>query len=379
MSPRFSNMFVVAVFALGIGMPALQQLTDLLPRVEVEDNRLLGRFPPLAPLPEAIAEFPGRFDAWYADHMGLRGILVSGYRWLTDGLFRSPDKVIIGRDDWLYLRRGVREDIETAPVVRDWCGRFGFSDSELDGWVDAITTNHRWLAERGIDYLFVVPPNKLSVMPAHLPARFQCRRGATRLEQLQAALARRSEIELVDLRDTLRRSAAAGEPVWYRTDTHWNARGVAAAYPALVDRIRAVRPAARVIDSFEMMDSGTSLGDLGRMTHQPGIVPDTYWSVRPADPLSEPAPTPFPDQQDAYGRRSNARTIDDPRLPSAMVFHDSFFDGPMNDYLAESFSRTVFVFHGRPEIERHLIEQERPDIVIHEMVERNLLHPFFPR
>lgn len=374
---RLSNLFVVAVFTLGIGLPAVQQSLDLLPQVDVVDNRVLARFPPLSADPGAVRQFPDRFESWYADHMGLRGALVTGYRFVTDAVLGSPDKVIVGRDDWLYLRRGIRADIETVPLVRDWCGRFEFPDHQLDRWVEAITANQRWLNERGIDYLFVVPPNKMTVLPDHLPAHFECRPGTRRLEQLQQALRARSGIELVSLTGPLRRAAEQDTPIWYRTDTHWTPRGVAAGYDALLDRVQALRPSAHRITAFEVQSSGRVLGDLGQMVHRSDIEPDVNWSVKPEQTRSRPAPMPFPDQADAYGRRSSARTIDDPALPTAMVFHDSYFDGAMNEFLAESFRRTVFVFHGRPEINRELVKVKKPDIVIHEMVERNLLHPFY--
>lgn len=379
MGGRRSHLFVVAVFAIGIALPALQQLTDLLPRIEVVDNRRLAPFPPLAPTAGAVAAFPDRFESWYADHLGLRGALIAGYRRLTDSLLRTPDKVIIGRDDWLYLRRGVREDIETVPLVRDWCGRFPFTEHQLQQWTAAIEANRRWLAERGIAYLFVVVPNKMTLFPQHLPGRIQCRPGPTRLEQLRRALRARSGIEMAALAPALRRAARGGEPIWHRTDTHWNPRGVAAAYPALVDRIQALVPGARRIDAFDVHARGRDYGDLGRMVHGVDVASDIVWVVTPEKVRSRPAPTPFPEQSDAYGRPSSARTVDDPDLPTALVMHDSFFDGAMNDFLAESFSRTAFVHWGRPEINRELVAAESPDIVIHEMVERNLLHPFYER
>lgn len=370
-------MILVVVFGVGIALPAVQQVSEVLPRVEVVDNRRLAPFPPLVPTFASARAFPDRFEDWYADHMGLRGALVTGYRWLTDALLRTPDKVIIGRDDWLYLRRGIRADIETVPLVRDWCGRFPFSEKQLARWTETITANRDWLAERGIVYLFVVPPNKMTVIPEHLPERFRCRRGTTRLEQLAAALAARSGIELVDLRPPLAAAARDGEPIWFRTDTHWSPRGVAAAYPALADRIQGRLPDAGRVEGFDVHARGRDYGDLGRMIHGVDVASDILWAVRPEPLRSTPAPTPFPDQEDVYGRRSSARTIGDPSLPRALVFHDSFFDGAMTEFLAESFSRTVFVHHGRPDIERSLVEQERPDIVIHQMVERNMLHPFF--
>lgn len=374
---RLANVIVVLSFAAAIAAPALQEVTDFLPKVQVVDNRELVPFPTLGTDFKTIIALPGRLQTWYADHMGLRGALVTAYRWLNDDLLRSPDKVVIGRNHWLYLRKGLLEDVETAPLIRDWCGRDELTAPELDKWVAAITANRDWLAKRGIDYLLVIPPNKLSVLPQHRPAWFRCRRGTTRLDQLESALRQRSGIEIVDFRDVLRRAAQAGDPVWFRTDTHWSPRGVAAAYPSLLARIHALLPAAGEIDSFDIGSRGTVLGDLGRMIDVDGLVPDIDWTVRPRARRSHVVPTPFPDQADLYGRRSSARAVDDPSLPTALVFHDSFFDGAMDDFLAESFSRTVFVFYGRPEIERRLVAEDDPDIVIQEMVERNLLHSFF--
>lgn len=376
---RITDRLVLALFALGIFAPALQQITGLLPEVEVVDNRELVPFPPLTPTPEAIAVLPRGLEAWYADHLGLRGAMISGYRWLTDTLLRSPDKTILGRAGWLYLRKGITEDVDAMPLMRDWCGRAGFTERQLDEWVATITANRDWLARRGIGYLFVVPPNKLTVLPGHLPARFRCRRGATRLDQLEEALRRRGGIEVVDLRPALWQSAAAGAPIWYRTDTHWNARGVAAAYAPLMSRIRALLPNARAIESFDVRAGDRRLGDLGRMVQAGGVEPDIAWAVAPRNIRSHSVATPFPAVSDRYGRRSSAREVDDPSLPTAMVLHDSFFDGAMNDFLSESFSRSVFVFQGHPAIDRDLVLREHPDIVIQEMVERNLLHPFFAR
>lgn len=371
------NAFVVFVFTVGISLPLVQLTTGALPRTEVVDNRTLAPLPSLELTRLSIAQYPGQFEAWYADHMGMRGLLVSGYRWLTDAVLRSPDHVMIGRDGWLYLRKGVRQNVETAPLVRDWCGRFTFTEKQLESWVSTISANKTWLDERGIAYLFVVPPNKMSVIPEHLPKNADCRHGTTRLQQLKAALARRTGIEVLDLKGVLRRAFESGESIWYRTDTHWNVRGVVAAYPALLERILALQPAARRIESFVVSKQRVRMGDLGLMVQLDGLTPDAIWLARPADPLSRETPTPFSDQTDSFGRRSSARLVENPDLPTALVFHDSFFDGLMNDFLSESFSRTVFVFHGHPEIDRSLVEQEKPDIVIHEMVERNLLHPFY--
>jgi hypothetical protein len=54
-----------------------------------------------------------------------------------------------------------------------------------------------------------------------------------------------------------------------------------------------------------------------------------------------------------------------------LVFHDSCGDGLVN-FLPVYFSRVVFSHTGRG-FDRVLVEDQKPDIVIWEMVERHLL------
>jgi hypothetical protein len=62
----------------------------------------------------------------------------------------------------------------------------------------------------------------------------------------------------------------------------------------------------------------------------------------------------------------------DPGLPRAVVFHDSFI-GHLVPTLSEHFRRVVYAT--TYEFDRTLLEWERPDVVIQEVVERFLLQP----
>ena len=61
-----------------------------------------------------------------------------------------------------------------------------------------------------------------------------------------------------------------------------------------------------------------------------------------------------------------------PGLPRAVILRDSMAI-PLIPLLAENFSRVVFA--STRKLDRALIERERPDIVIEELVERSLHAP----
>jgi len=61
---------------------------------------------------------------------------------------------------------------------------------------------------------------------------------------------------------------------------------------------------------------------------------------------------------------------DDAKLPRAVMFRDSYATH-LIPFLSEYFQRIVYVW--RYHFDRALIERERPDVVIEEMVERRLM------
>ena len=59
----------------------------------------------------------------------------------------------------------------------------------------------------------------------------------------------------------------------------------------------------------------------------------------------------------------------DASLPSAVMFRDSFANA-LIPFLSESFERIVYVWH--PDVNAHVVELERADVVIQEVAERFL-------
>lgn len=90
-------------------------------------------------------------------------------------------------------------------------------------------------------------------------------------------------------------------------------------------------------------------------------------------PVARPGLFHLPAAQAAWapgpsGAREAVTIVDDPSLPTAVVFHDSFMPALL-PYLSQHFRRVRYVWchYLQP-----VVDAERPDIVIHENVSRNV-------
>jgi hypothetical protein len=72
------------------------------------------------------------------------------------------------------------------------------------------------------------------------------------------------------------------------------------------------------------------------------------------------------------GQQPVAFEVQDQGLPRAVVFRDSFGNA-LIPFLSEHFRRVLYVW--RPNLEPAFVEEEQPDVVIHEIAERFLGRP----
>jgi hypothetical protein len=68
------------------------------------------------------------------------------------------------------------------------------------------------------------------------------------------------------------------------------------------------------------------------------------------------------------GKAEIVSEVDGPRLPTAVIFHDSFM-AALRPFLAQSFRRAVYV---QGPFDAAVVAREKPDVVLDERVERYL-------
>ena len=147
----------------------------------------------------------------------------------------------------------------------------------------------------------------------------------------------------------------------------WNDRGAYVAYRAILRHLEpalgpAVRPkpytAFRVEQAEDQGDTWAAKLHLEDLLHQE--------SIRLIDD-KRPNQLPVPILE--FEGNHMARVTKNDFLPDAMVFRDSFGDA-LVPFLAARFHRTSFYWSRR--MARPYVEFEQPDVVIQEMVERDL-------
>jgi hypothetical protein len=367
-----ADAILVLLFAGLLVAPTVRNLLGP-PPAAASENRALAPWPKWQASAWAAADFPSRFEAFYNDHFGFRYKLIDWHnhvrvRYL--GLSSSP-QVCLGKEGWLYFQH--------EPLGNDAVTDRPFTKEELQRWQRMLESRRDWLAERGISYLFVVAPNKESIYPEMLPSGLRRRGHSSRLDQLLAHLQATSRVRVLDLRGPLR-TAKAHERVYHVTDSHWNQSGAYVAYYSLVNELAQDFPQLQPMPRSAFAESSVQLpgGDLAKMLGM-------------AEQFSEEHPLLIPRlprqarQVEAGLRLENLPSYlqptllvrPEPDLPRAVLFHDSFAQC-FTPFLGEHFQRMSCRWLEAYEFDVRLIESEKPDIVIQEIVERKLDIPFPP-
>lgn len=161
--------------------------------------------------------------------------------------------------------------------------------------------------------------------------------------------------------------------MYMKTDTHWSEAGAYIGYLQLMKEIKQNRP-----DVFTLETSAMKMeqikhpgGDLTGML----AINDKHWYDN--DVYDKPIPKDgfhykvIEEKQPHGNGDSIIRTQNPLRHGKVFVFRDSFSTS-LIPYISESFGEVVYFWtHDLNKKENHIfMEQENPDIVIHEMVSR---------
>ena len=274
----------------------------------------------------------------------LRPALVSVRSFLFEKLFHSSaeEQVLLGRDGQLYY----------SSTLDDYCG-VSLSDDELQAIVSRLKAIQENVEANGSRFLFTIAPNKNSLIPEGMPARFPAGHENSNMAKLLPLL-KEAGIPYVDLQAVLE-----GNPtLYYHTDSHWTAEGAALAADALLGALG--RDSSYAEGPFR--EDGMHVGDLYQMLYPIGKGCESELVYAPY----------FGYETESDPRGGNAVTI---RTSAAegqgrLYCRRDSFGIALYPYLADAFSEAEFsrLADYSPEAFADL----SADTVILEIVERNL-------
>lgn len=279
--------------------------------------------------------------------------------------------VHVGTDGWLFLQGG--SNFVASLYQRDG-GQL--PDSQLASWRDAIAHRARRFSRLGIDWLFVVVPEKLTVYEHRTasPLVDADLAPSVRLyEQLADIGLQRHMLDLVaPMR--LRRD---DRDLYWRTDSHWSPEGCFLAYKLICERLGVEADAGLLSRPYEERSSIMDLG--GRLDPMPWEAVRSYSYLRGARRTAVNRVTRYledPQYKELIHVGARAR-FENPQAPNpqrAMLIGDSYAlpsATRLTGMMAETFRSLEFVWSNS--VDWQAIRWRRPDIVICEIAERFLM------
>lgn len=353
-----SGLFLALIYA-----PLADQLVRPAYARDVRNEfRVAAARPELALDLASLESFPKAFEAWHGDTFGLRDKLLRWHNMLRWFALKSApsERIVLGAQDWIFSRFN--------SALSDHRGALPLSTAELELWRVLLERRSAFLAERGIDFRFVVAPNKNQVYPELVPPRF-APIGPTRLDQLTRWLPERSDARVLDLRPALRAERAndrGDDLTYFPLGTHWTERGAYAAYAAVLGSLAGGSGVGAPLErsAFDVAPRGDDGDSWGGRLYMADLLRQANlgWTVR--EPRARMVEGELGSAFERFERP------DATALPRALFLHDSF-GLPLRPWLAEHFRELDCRW--TTDFDAEEIEAERPDVVIQLYVESTLM------
>ncbi|MDR0286832.1 MAG: hypothetical protein LBI03_03865 [Clostridiales bacterium] len=322
------------------------------------EKRTLASMPVLIDKNGLNTGFPSGFDSWYSDHFAFKAQLNTGYGSLFYYLLNeSPNsKVIAGRQDWLFFNE----------TIDDYTGKNLLTPRQIECVARTVELENNYLKSLGIPYVFTIAPNKNTLYGEFMPSRYFRTKEPSNLDILADRL-KNSDVTYVDLKNLFLdlKNAVGTDYYYHKRDTHWNNLGALMAYRKIMSTVAEKVPDF-VYDNYDDAKytlEKTWTGDLDEMLLPALNIKDFQYNFNLQKLYTTDKPMSGPEDISII-------TKNPLKTNSLLIFRDSFYNS-MLDFVSNGinsvdYSRAVpFQFN--------LAENDKPDAVVFEIVERNLI------
>lgn len=311
----------------------------------------------LSAFPEALnaegqinTAFFTEFDAWFSDHMGGRSYLVQAQTLMKEKLFMesAESSVILGQNGWLFYEK----------TGDDYCNVHLLSERNAENVAHSLSMVQKYCDEQGAEFIFTVAPNKNTLYPDNMPARYIKVQGKSNLDVLTEAL-ERNGVHYADLK-----AAFLQEPrvLYQARDSHWTYEGGMLAYRTIIGSL--TKSSHTVFDGVSFTERADWDADLVNMVY-PNAADNDVQSYANLDYTFSMKTSVVNDEALVI------ETFDGAGEGNLLMFRDSFGNTTWR-YFAEAFEKAEFQ-RGVP-YAINSIARLKADTVILEIVERNLIN-----
>ncbi len=280
------------------------------------------------------------FKNFYTENFGLKTTLVNNY---IDFKFKvlketpMPNKVVKGLNGWYFLGNSYNNTLNNA------FGRNYFNTDDMQEISRRISEIQTYLNSQDIAFYVVVPPNKNSIYKEYLP--YQFKQHKSKLNVLKTYLKEQINFEIIDLTEPLL-AQKQDHQLYHKTDSHWNDYGAFIGYRETLKIINNNFNIPTVsLEDYNTHIEAIEQGDIIKMIN-----------------LNL-------DESTLIFSKKTVETNSVEQRPKLVMHHDSFSYIWM-PYFNESFNDIIYLQDYV--IHKEQIKKEKPDLIIFEIVERNI-------
>jgi alginate O-acetyltransferase complex protein AlgJ len=364
-------LLVWAILALSL-IPFLLAITAPTPEIQGKRSQLLSKIPLVGLLCVAIEKwyainiepvqemrplvtFPAsweggwhdinknyaRFEKWFADHLGLRDLMIRSKNELDYRLFRSSTRVYFGKEDGVIFRSIVDRELPFTESILD-------TPEKIDTIYRGVVHYAERMKAQGVTTVFITPMQKLYFSRGLLPFFAPHFPESTNFMALYQRMRNDQRLHFVDVFEILK-SNQAQFPIFYRQDFHWTDMAALAVAKETVNLISALE------------NSATRWQHPIAFEYKPIVGPDARFAARLIsrnDVLQ--VPLLIKTWQDVHTvKQLNAKQtglefetdtlLDNPDLlPQTCMYGNSFSDGLVRAGLADYFQSFTKLDRNRP-------------------------------
>lgn len=323
--------------------------------------------------------YPLSFSDYYSKNLTLKNTFEGIYgniktHVLSDSL---SDAVVIGKDGWLF----------SNDTLTDYKRTNSFSTTSLDNIKENILNYERVLFNNGIQFYFLVVPNKNTVYDDFMPSNIRRANRVERIEQVYTHLYKYSDIKVAEIWEQLKAAKANGENLYYKTDPLWTESGALIAINQLTTFLKTDFPEFNELDlsAFDKTEKISKMKSLAILMNRTDEYEERNYIYNPKnlnsmEILSPGTPSSnfnsvisseLTDRNEAY-QLSDYINLKNPNAKNNLkvyMIRDEFAVN-LIPFLNEMFTECTYVWDYT--VRTDAIMAENPDVVIYEISENDL-------
>lgn len=325
---------------------------------EQGENRTLAEKPDL--IFADINEFPSEWEKYFNDHVPFRNLFVSINSHIKFYLFKdSPnDGIVIGNDNWLFIKKNEIESYKKINV---------YNEGTLEAAAEYFSVVSDYCKDNGAELIIFIAPDKAEIYPEKVPKYvIKLDKPKNKAEAFADYINSNTDVKVVyPKNDMIETKKIIKEDLYYSFDAHWNQVGAYVGTKALVKNMGVNLPDVQNLDIIEGERINYSLAGMMGIKNiaskEKDYVIDGYNLQRNETNIQ---------YVDEHGNNVITYATNPLCDKNVLMLRDSFFTA-MEPYISTCF-RSIHAPHYTLFYLSNMIEEEKPDYVIVEVVEREL-------